>query len=186
MDILLKNWRLSYTRGRGLMSHVKPRFAAVDATFLIALASGDLACQATVDFLGKLRLYIIVTPASLQALQETADKNLGTRIGDLAQEALSSIALWGFLKDGLPDLETHIGANAAQYVQKSLGLTHTQSRVLTEVPLSKADLLLTNDPSLLNLDNPALELIILGRDLDSFLIFDPIMFSNLMERLGSG
>lgn len=50
------------------MSHVKPRFAAVDATFLISLASGDLACQATVDFLGKLRLYIIVTPASLQAL----------------------------------------------------------------------------------------------------------------------
>jgi hypothetical protein len=164
----------------------QPRFAAVDAAFLIALAAGDEACDAAVDFLGRLRLFIFVSPATCQALSDVAACSTDPRIRELAATALRSLGTWGFWTDGLTDVQHFIATEAAKRVETALGLTFTQSRMIAECAVGNTAVLLSDDDLLSRIDSKFLDLVLLDRELSGFPIFDPGNFSTAAEMVFSG
>jgi len=166
-----------------MSSSPRPRFASVDASFLISLAAGDASCEDAVDFLQRLRLFIFVTPSTCQALKDVALESENSEIKRLANEALSSLSVWGFWIDGLSDVNTFIANEAAKYIQEALNLSVSQCRVITESSINNAVIFLSDDPRFTDIDHNTLGLLLLDRDLSGFPIFDPTTFSSVAQEV---
>jgi hypothetical protein len=160
------------------MAHPQVRFVAVDAAFLISLAKGDPACETAVDLVVKrLRFFIVVPPASIQALYDVIDNEPNPEVRQYAANALQALTVWGFVIDGLNDLQLIYADGATRSLEERTQLPHLPSRMLSETSVLKCAMLISDDSRLCGVDNKKLEILLLDRGLDGFLIIDPESFA---------
>jgi hypothetical protein len=88
-----------------------PDFAALDSSFLIALAGEfDGFREETIDRLGHERLALLISPTVRVVLSAIARDNEDTEIQDLAIKALDSLGVWSVLEWNLtPEEEKRSG-----------------------------------------------------------------------------
>jgi hypothetical protein len=84
----------------------------------------------------------------------------------------------------LSDTAHFVAKSASQYIQNGFSsFPLTLCRILAEVGLCKAVLLLTDDSALLKVNEPLLELILLDRELDSYIIMDPVLLAEASQQM---
>jgi len=160
-----------------------PRFVSVDAPFLISLAKGDPACESSVDLVSRFRLFIVVPECAVKTILDICDNETNQAVKQAAEKARSLLPVWGFLQDGLTDVEDVIAEGAAKLIEEQLGVTKAISRILAEVSVHKSVLFLSDDPAIIDIDSKILDVIFLDRDLSGYVTLDPSSFAEVATKI---
>ena len=80
-------------------------------------------------------------------------------------------------------LKDVIAEGAAKLIEEQLGVTKAASRILAEVSVLKSVLLLSDDPSLTQIDSKILDVIFLDRDLSGYVSLSPLEFAEVATKI---
>src|SRR5438105_10413142 len=91
------------------------RFAALDTSFLLALAAGDDNCAEVIDWLSANTVYTLATGTVLQELMDIDQQEDGDPfVKQNADRALLSLPTWGVLDAALSAIDNGIAQMVAR------------------------------------------------------------------------
>ena len=162
------------------------RFAAVDTSFLLALAGGDENCEEVIDWFSKINVYPLATGTVLQELmdidqQEDADPFVKQN----AECALLNLATWGILDASLTPTDNGIAKIiAGKFVEKGV-LPDEQENdglVVAEAALHECKMLVTDRKTLLNAPLEGIKFMLIESDVSALLVVSPDQIVEYLRR----
>lgn len=162
------------------------RFAALDTSFLLALAAGNGDCEAVVDWLSLINVYALVTGTVLQELADIEREESDPFINQNAVRAQQNIPTWGFLSIPLEPAENGITQIIARKIFEREVLPdecENDGLVIAEAAYQGCKVLVTYREILLRVSDEALKFILLESDVSNiFMVSPPDVVSYLDRR----
>lgn len=144
------------------------RFAALDTSFLLALAGGEPDTEATIDYLFRNGFFPIITESVLEQLGELAESK-DEMVKQNALRALKSLTTWQVLVSSNKYVENGAAQVHAERIMTQ-GLvpeaTHFETEILVEASCHNCELLITFSKPLLDADSTTLNLALIEGDLN--------------------
>jgi len=153
------------------------RFAALDTSFLLALAGGDENCEEVIDWLSGINVYPLVTGTVLQELMDIdQQKDADPFVKQNAERALLNLAAWGILDASLAATDNGIAKIiAGKFVEKGV-LPDEQENdglVVAEAALHECKMLVTDRETLLNAPLEGIKFMLIESDVSALFIVSP-------------
>jgi hypothetical protein len=161
------------------------RFAALDTSFLLALAVGDENCETVIDWLSRLNIYPLVTGTVLQELADIELNDPDPFNKGNAKEAQCCIPVWGFLSIPLQPAENGIVKVIASKLVDSGVLPdehEDDGLVVAEAAFQQCKILITYRETLLESEGEALAFMLLENDVSDLFIASPDHIVEYLER----
>ncbi len=159
---------------------VSRKFAALDASFILALAAGSVDAEGVIDWLNTYNVYPLVTPSVLQALVDIEE--CGDSISkSFAIKGKDSLTTWGILNQPLTPLEHGIALAishklfAANVLSEPLNCQN-DGLVLAEAAIQCCSIFITYRMPLLQTNAKRLKLTLLQCDVSDLFVIDPPTF----------
>src|SRR5881392_2239258 len=97
------------------------RFAALDTSFLLALAGGSQDCEEVIDWLSSIVVYPLVSGTVMQELADIERKDTDPFVRQNAEKAQLNLTIWGILDASLTPTDNGIAQmTARKFVEKGV------------------------------------------------------------------
>jgi hypothetical protein len=154
------------------------RFAALDTSFLLALAAGDENCEEVIDWFSTINVYPLVTGTVLQELMDIDDQqeDADPFVKMNADHALLNLTTWGILDASLTATDNGIAKIiAAKFVEKGvLPDEHdNDGLVVAEAALHECKMLVTDRETLLKAPLEGIKFMLIESDVPALLVVSP-------------
>lgn len=155
------------------------RFAALDTSFLLALAAGDDDCAEVIDWLSANNIYPLATGTVLQELRDAEREDPDPFVQQNALAAQQNLPTWGILDASLTPIDNGIAKiiTSKMVEKKVLPDKHEDDGlVVAEAALHGCVMLITFRPTLLDAPAAGIKLMLLESDVpDLFVVSPPIV-----------
>jgi hypothetical protein len=158
------------------MAAAPRKYAALDTSFLLALAIGEGDCEQVIDWLHGHNSYPLVTPTVLQELWEIFRSDKAKENRDAAGQALASFSTWGVLTAPQDPLENGIAELTAEALLSGSHCPHANKNdalVVAEAAHQGCAILITYRTPILDAPSEPLHLALLQRDAAGLIIVSP-------------
>ena len=153
------------------------RFAALDTSFLLALAAGDDNCAEVIDWLSDNKIYPLATGTVLQELADIDQQEGGDPFKKQnAEKALLSFGTWGVLDAALSPIDNGIAQMVAKkFVEKNvLPDEHdNDGLVVAEAALHECKMLITYRDTLLDAPLEGIKFMLIESDVPVLFVVSP-------------
>ncbi len=166
----------------------KSRFAALDTSFLLALAAGDGHCEAVVDWLGRINVYALVTPTVLQEISDVELYDPDAENRSKARRVKDCLSLWTFLYIPLEPVQHGIAKIiASKLIEKGIlpDDAENDGLVIAEASIQGCKILVTDRSALLAINSAntdSLRLALLECDVSDVFTISPTEIVEYIER----
>jgi hypothetical protein len=150
------------------------RFAALDCNVLLRLEAGDDECLSTIDGLGKIGYFCIVTETTLQELADLCS-DPDADVSGHAKNTLVQINNWGFLTPSLTSIQMGVAERVAHDLISKLILhgSLNDGLVLAEAAYNMCKLFITTREQILSVNRNSIHLSLTSFDLCGVLVVSP-------------
>lgn len=152
------------------------RFAALDTSFLLALAVGEENCQAVIDWLSGINVYALATGTVLQELADIEREDTDDFARQNAYAAQRELTSWGILDVSLTPIDNGIAKIiAAKLVEKKVlpDKCENDGLVVAEAALHGCKMMVTFRQTLLNAPPAGIRFMLIESDVPDLFIVSP-------------